>query len=397
MPRTPKMPKLLKKEIHNHHNVYILGAGFSVAAGLPVTATFLTKMREAHPWLDHPMRVAEAMAIADVFKLRKAAAAAAHRVRMDVENIEDLFSFASATEQGQRATNVVRAIAGTLDYCSLRQPLVREVRLSPQAADGSSGIPVPGDWRSHYRDKSSNESLFVSVYETGLAAMLGLVRPGPRTDNTIITFNYDLVVERALRKLNVLYSYGWRNKRAIYADDSVSPGGMPVLKLHGSVNWLAGAKQPTAYAEYEDVRKAGGAPLLVPPSWAKDFAGVLLDVWNEAVERLSTATRIVIIGFSMPSTDTHFKYLLSAGLRENVSLREILFITPDKAVPARAVEMFTEYAPVRTVDKRFENFDDWASIDRGLHRGIAFEDYAFLPSADVAAASSDAGKPGEGA
>ena len=38
----------------------------------------------------------------------------------------------------------------------------------------------------------------------------------------------------------------------------------------------------------------------------------------------------------MPPTDLHFKYLLAAGLRNNISLREIAFVNPDFDVPRKA-------------------------------------------------------------
>jgi hypothetical protein len=374
MPRNQKPPPLLRREIHNRHNVYILGAGFSKAAGLPLTSEFLTKMREAHPWLDGGGRGEEAKAIAEVFALRRVAAGAAHRVKMNVENIEDLFSFASAVERGRVAPSVSKAIAATLDYCELTStPLRREVRVAP-ATTG----PVPNAWRERLQDKKQEEPFLVSVYETALAAMLGLLKHVVDIENTIITFNYDLVVEHALRALRVPYSYGWRDPRTVFRDEGVARGGLPLLKLHGSINWVAGRRKnrmtrpPTAYAEYEHARKAGEVPVLVPPSWAKTFSGVLLDVWNEAVERLSTATRIIVIGFSMPATDTHFKYLLAAGLRENVSLREILFVNPDAEMQMRIDGAFTEYAPTTLHSAAFERFSSWSIVDRGSHEGLAF-------------------------
>ena len=67
---------------------------------------------------------------------------------------------------------------------------------------------------------------------------------------------------------------------------------------------------------------------LVPPTWRKVFGEQLSAVWEGAVRALSAATRIVVIGFSMPPTDTHFKYLLIAGLQSNISLRKLLFVNP---------------------------------------------------------------------
>lgn len=47
-----------------------------------------------------------------------------------------------------------------------------------------------------------------------------------------------------------------------------------------------------------------------------------------------------MIGFSIPPTDTHFKYLLSAGLRDNISLRQVLFINPDETIRQSVNKIF---------------------------------------------------------
>jgi hypothetical protein len=67
---------------------------------------------------------------------------------------------------------------------------------------------------------------------------------------------------------------------------------------------------------------------LVPPTWKKVFGTYLEWIWDAAVHRLNSATRIIIIGFSIPPADMHFKYLIAAGLQKNASLRQILFVNP---------------------------------------------------------------------
>jgi hypothetical protein len=76
------------------------------------------------------------------------------------------------------------------------------------------------------------------------------------------------------------------------------------------------------------VRALGKPPVLVPPTWRKDFSGHFSEVWNAAVGAVRTATRLCVIGFSLPETDVHFRYLLAAGLQENISLRRISFADP---------------------------------------------------------------------
>jgi len=76
------------------HNVYLLGAGFSADAGIPVLDNFLVKMRACMNWLREENRDREFAAIRKVFDFRKKAASAALRVNLNLENIEDLFSLA---------------------------------------------------------------------------------------------------------------------------------------------------------------------------------------------------------------------------------------------------------------------------------------------------------------
>lgn len=57
-------------DLKNDHNVYILGAGFSCDAGLPMITGFLTCMRDSHEWLVERGRIAEASAYIDSKRFR---------------------------------------------------------------------------------------------------------------------------------------------------------------------------------------------------------------------------------------------------------------------------------------------------------------------------------------
>ena len=61
----------------------------------------------------------------------------------------------------------------------------------------------------------------------------------------------------------------------------------------------------------------------------------------------------------MPRTDLHFKYLLAAGMQDNFSLREIVFVDPaEEVVRTRARELLAareiENNRVRFVHRRIE-------------------------------------------
>ena len=72
------------------HNVYILGAGFSADAGIPVPDGFLFQMIAGLSWLSEQGRDCETQAIRDVLEFREKAASAGLRVKLNLDNIEDL-------------------------------------------------------------------------------------------------------------------------------------------------------------------------------------------------------------------------------------------------------------------------------------------------------------------
>src|SRR4051812_32104045 len=96
-------------QIHTNHNVYILGAGFSIDAGLPLIRDFLQRVGDSSEWLLANGRNSEVEAIEKVFDFRRKAAGAAYRCQIDVENIEELFSLASSSEGESHTDYVTKA------------------------------------------------------------------------------------------------------------------------------------------------------------------------------------------------------------------------------------------------------------------------------------------------
>jgi len=65
------------------------------------------------------------------------------------------------------------------------------------------------------------------------------------------------------------------------------------------------------------------------------FGKVLSGPWGQRLAYF-------VLGFSMPPTDTHFRYLLTAGLQENISLRKFFFVNPgldEKAHPNESTRL----------------------------------------------------------
>jgi hypothetical protein len=308
--------------------------------------TSLNRMRDSHPWLKAAGHKREADAAERVLRFRLQAASAAYYVTLDLENIEELFSLAAAS-RGEMDVLIRRAIAATINYArNTNSAKAHQLFVTNRSASAKLFIPPskggpPAKYPKWAKPAGPLDNLNpgrsgpfrMSEYALHVARLLGLFLDGkPRGQNTFITFNYDTVLEEALTELNIPCDYAFLGP----LDDSA----VPVLKLHGSVNWGQTTGQTnintgkvrqkySLFDNYEEVRMRGAEPLLVPPTWKKTFGRPFETIWDTAVRKLETATRIIIIGFSMPPTDMHFKYLLAAGLQNNISLRQIQFVDPD--------------------------------------------------------------------
>lgn len=311
-------------EYKTNKNVYILGAGFSVPAGIPTIASFFDKTKEVLNLLDPEKDKRAYDSILRLLEFRYASSSAAYWTKVNLDNIEELFSFISAMEEGYGLIDsVVDSIAITIDR-SIEFPEFDEHRIYNIDRE-----ELNKRYEKFVEADANGFLLLLNGYQKIVSKLLG-THIDNDAENSFITFNYDTILEETLSSLGVGSSYhlgkvsyetDWQNY-----EESVS-----VLKLHGSINWgfpgTRGSKL-TVYKNQIDCFKRSKSFAIIPPTWNKQIYGQTRKVWIQAINELRTATRIVFIGFSFPETDNHVKYLLSLGLRDNISLRNIIFINP---------------------------------------------------------------------
>jgi len=216
-------------KLHNNHNVYILGAGFSRLRGLPLMNNFMLQMRDAldyHGQLGHKK---ECRAIEAVLSFRLNASSAAYRIQVDLENIEELFSLASASPSPMEES-IKLAIAATLDFSMRTSKIPRTNFQAPRNI-----LSAMSNWNwseaTHYSQPSG--TWVAPTYEYIVRALLGDWTPVAESiENSFITFNYDTLLEDALEGLGVSYSTGFGESAS-----EISSAKTNVYKLHGSINW----------------------------------------------------------------------------------------------------------------------------------------------------------------
>jgi NAD-dependent SIR2 family protein deacetylase len=140
---------------------------------------------------------------------------------------------------------------------------------------------------------------------------------------SIVTFNYDLVFEKAIMR-----EFGTLDYKIGVTDVSYSTG-IPFVKLHGALNWLWCPKcgrieihdQPVGqkYNRVACLKKCGGYKerLMVPPNPGKEkYVEILSRLWKKADKLLSEADSIVIVGYSLPEIDVTARELLAGPVRK---------------------------------------------------------------------------------
>ena len=117
--------------------------------------------------------------------------------------------------------------------------------------------------------------------------------------------------------------------------------GIPLLKLHGSMNWLMCSNKECRKISifYDDIahkvaesgfhikcKNCGSnlIRLIIPPIWNKNeiYSDILKRLWQVARSRLleDAANNLFVVGYSLPESDIYARYLLSFILNYNNSL-----------------------------------------------------------------------------
>ena len=164
--------------------------------------------------------------------------------------------------------------------------------------------------------------------------------------DTIVTFNYDCVIDDALRrwadgKWSAQYGYCFPNPGRVSGHEPWSADNAPgahnrsvnLLKLHGSLNW-----RPLPLADDAEIRlrerpyKQGGDKEyeLVPPENSKRLSDrpILKRLWGNAELALRRAEVLALVGFSFTPTDLHVDSLFRLAMATNDKLKRIIIVNP---------------------------------------------------------------------
>ncbi|SEN91679.1 SIR2-like domain-containing protein [Cryobacterium luteum] len=220
-----------------------------------------------------------------------------------------------------------------------------------------------------------------------------------RTQAHVVTFNYDLLIERMLSQLSVA---AWSDVYAIPLTERLPPSShlmfgastpdislLRLYKLHGSINWYyAGDRAPvnerivetrTGLRWWPDVMTRGDLgprytslfsdlkPLVIPPTVTKSafYSNLSLRAqWAQAATAMRSAERLTVMGYSFPPSDLGARHFVSNSIGK---------------VPISVVDFSPEVRP------RIEEFLGNGRRHDGMSGPSAIQDYVDRHCGDVIA------------
>lgn|GEM_PF-1928360 len=333
--------------------VVFVGAGFSVAAGVPVMTNYLDVLRDNHLT---PKEVRYLDAIVRDCSSR------ASLIQGNVRNLEVLASF--------------------LSMIHLATPGHRFRTSKNEELAASEAIALFTEFVGRVAGNSCD-----SQHLQNQSSLIGLLATDEAREATFITTNYDTVLE-------LLGTWTFPNRPRgglrLPDDGSVVVHSAPIsritgetamisqeagfqhpllLKLHGSVNWVesdgithinanvrpkplfqgdrpiddsdgVGVTHPTSRKSADRYLEWAGAtggvegpPKLILPTVLKpEMTPYLRKHWELASDALIRADQIWFVGYSFPDTDNYMKFFLATCLAENARIRHIAVIDPSRPV-----------------------------------------------------------------
>jgi hypothetical protein len=206
------------------------------------------------------------------------------------------------------------------------------------------------------------------------AQLVDVLRPR----DTIISFNYDCVIDFALRsgggrRWSAKHGYGfprpnrvegfegWSGENAVHGVNST----INLLKLHGSLNWFPfpAAASGTIKLRQKPYKQRGEKLYeIIPPEYAKSIGvkPIFRSLWTRAELALRRATTMAFIGFSFTPTDLHVEALFRLALAANRKLERVVVVNPSEGHRRRIRSILSRPLAAGVGLIQFDTFRDFA-------------------------------------
>jgi SIR2-like protein len=209
-----------------------------------------------------------------------------------------------------------------------------------------------------------------------------VVRKCIRRQDDIISFNYDCVLDYALkdygsRKWNPRYGYGLGTRGSALKGYTAWQPKTPALsmqtvhfyKLHGSLHFNEVQRRVVHLKQRPYTRQAGDMQFtILPPESQKAYdKGIFSELWRAAGRAIHRAKHIVVVGYSLPPTDLHSTALLRTSVR-NEGLRSLVIVNPDREARQRIRAVMQRGLSPETRVLSFDYLHEFIAVERRVWR-----------------------------
>jgi hypothetical protein len=357
--------------------VFILGAGASKLAGVPLMNEFLDVADD----LQKKGKIKNNAKSFDLVQQARGKLLSINsKARLDLNNIESIFTAFDMAKTLNKFPGISTNNQLTDDI--IEEYLKATKLLIVNTIENTLHFPV-----NRGRIQSPNP------YDSFIGLIKYLMHEAsPKHTISIITFNYDIAIDFALYKNNISANY--------FVDNFVHSEGISLLKLHGSLNWAQdlNSKQVDVWRfdnyfqsknfdidhrssdfininitddygekfsddfiripigteitsfKSERLNNGGSGPVIIPPTWNKSYYhSAIAQAWIQAAKELTDAENIFIIGYSFPPSDSFFYYLYSLGTAGEIPFKRLWIFNPNSTgiVEKRFAEILGPAAEVR--------------------------------------------------
>lgn len=285
--------------------VYILGAGFSAPLQIPVMSNFIDRASQIRDTDDRYTYFNEVISLIE--SCMPASLVFKHNP-VNIEEVLSLLEMKNTLTSGKAKQTLVNFV---IDVIKASTPPIPEFRFRNMPSKTWEALFTSSqEWQGYCAFVASLSKL--QFHETTDHDLRGIAvdATDPEVNYSILSLNYDMVLENVCEFLR--NSYWWGSNSKVQFSESNHDGKSyrwPLLvKIHGSVD-------------------PGN---IVIPTFNKELFGSQLSLtWQLAYNALFNANEIRVIGYSLPQTDSYIKYLLMASVNRFRHLNRIDWIVRD--------------------------------------------------------------------
>lgn len=199
---------------------------------------------------------------------------------------------------------------------------------------------------------------------------------GLKAKDTIISFNYDCVIDHALRRSgkgvwSAKYGYALPKPDRVAGHQfwdakptaSTSANTVYLLKLHGSLNWQlpAGADPNGQIKLKQRIHTQRGVPrfTIIPPVWNKavEEDATFRTLWTNAERAIRAARHIAVVGFSFVPTDLPVESLFRVALAKDPAVKTLVIANPSREHRRRVRQVFAKSLERGAVVRQYESLE----------------------------------------